>query len=294
VQTPIGIPIERPPVAVDIFRSSMFQSEPSEATEKQSANFMKWILIAAGPVVLALVLLVVFTRSSTPTSSASTAKQAPQASSTASEPTKADDPTASGRLIVNATGKPGSNAPGSTPKPTAGQSQAQAPAPAQETQAPAPVSPDAMAAQLVAPTRIAGQIKRTVPADEPPPSAPSTVSLDDNNSVPGSVFGSGPKARVLPHVVAISAGVASGMIIHKTPPVYPKFAQDAHITGTVVLKATITKQGTIEGIQVLSGPKLLAPAAVDAVKTWKYKPYMLDGQPVSVETNVTVVFGGKQ
>ena len=47
------------------------------------------------------------------------------------------------------------------------------------------------------------------------------------------------------------------------------------------------------GIQVLSGPKLLAPAAVDAVKTWKYKPYMLDGQPVAVETNVTVVFGGK-
>lgn len=294
VQTPIGIPIERPPVSVDIFRSSMFQAEPSEATEKQSANFMKWILIAAGPVVLALVLLVVFTRSSAPSSSSSTAKQAPQASSPAPEPTRVDDPTASGRLIVNATGKPGSNAPGSTPKPAAGQPQAQAQAPAQETESPASVSPDAMAAQLVAPTRIAGQIKRTVPADEPPPSAPSTVSLDDNNSVPGSVFGSGPKARVLPHVVAISAGVASGMIVHKTPPVYPKFAQDAHITGTVVLKATITKQGTIEGIQVLSGPKLLAPSAVDAVKTWKYKPYMLDGQPVSVETNVTVVFGGRQ
>jgi len=62
----------------------------------------------------------------------------------------------------------------------------------------------------------------------------------------------------------------------------------------VVLKATITKQGSIEGIQVLSGPKLLAPSAVDAVKTWKYKPYMLDGAPVAVETNITVVFGGKQ
>ena len=81
------------------------------------------------------------------------------------------------------------------------------------------------------------------------------------------------------------------MIIHKTTPVYPKFAQDAHIVGTIVLKATITRQGAIEGIQVLSGPRLLAPAAVDAVKTWKYKPYMLDGQPVAVETNITVVFG---
>jgi protein TonB len=147
-----------------------------------------------------------------------------------------------------------------------------------------------MSAQLDAPTRIAGQIKKPAPAEEPPPAAPGPVSLEDNNVVPGSVFGAN-KEKVLPHVVAISAGVADGMIIHKTPPVYPKFAQDAHITGKVVLKATITKQGSIEGVQVLSGPKILAPSAVDAVRTWKYKPYMLDNQPVSVETTITVVFG---
>jgi protein TonB len=287
--TPIAAPIERPPVSTDIFRSSMFQAEHSEAAEKQSANVMKWILIAAGPVVLALVLLVVLTKSSNSRSAA-----AENAKQTAVAPTPAPiqtDSTASDRLIVNATGKSGNNTQTLTPKPSAAQPESQANT--QEVAAPAAVSPDAMAAQLVAPTRIAGQIKKTVSVDEPPPSAPSPVSLEDNNSVPGSVFGSGAKARVMPHVVPISAGVAAGMVIHKTPPVYPKFAQDAHITGTVVLKATITKQGTIEGIQVLSGPKLLAPAAVDAVKTWKYKPYMLDGQPVSVETNVTVVFGGK-
>ena len=62
---PVAPPIERPPVPVDIFRSATFQYEPSEAAEKQGANWMKWILIGAGPVVLALVLLVVFTRSST-------------------------------------------------------------------------------------------------------------------------------------------------------------------------------------------------------------------------------------
>jgi len=290
--TPIAVPIERPPVSVDIFRSSMFQAEHSEADEKQSANVMKWILIAAGPVVLALVLLVVFTRSSTPSSAATAnVKPAPAVSTPTTEPAKENDPTAKDRLIVNATGKLGSDI---QPKPSAAQPQVADQTSAQETAAPAPVSPDAMAAQLVAPTRIAGQIKRNAPADEPPPSAPSTVSLYDNNSVPGSVFGSGPKAKVMPHVVPISAGVATGMIVHKTAPVYPRFAQDAHITGTVVLKATITKQGSIEGIQVLSGPKLLAPSAVDAVKTWKYKPYMLDGAPVAVETNITVVFGGKQ
>jgi len=83
------------------------------------------------------------------------------------------------------------------------------------------------------------------------------------------------------------------MLIHKTTPLYPKYAQEAHITGTVVMKATITDQGTIEGIQVLSGPKILAPAAVDAVKTWKYRPYLLNGQPVAVETDIKVVFGGQ-
>ena len=290
VAPPIAPAIERPPVAVDIFRSSMFQAEPSEAVEKQSANWMKWILIAAGPVVLALVLLVVFTRSSMPSSTAANVKQTPAASTPA--PVK-DDPTANDRLIVNATGKQGANGPVSSPKPSAGQPQGEVQTNVPEEQASAPVSPDAMAAQLVAPTRIAGQIKKAGPAEEPPPSAPTPVTLDDNNSVPGSVFGSGAKAKVVPHSVALSAGVAAGMIIHKTTPIYPKFAQDAHITGTVVLKAMITKQGSIEGLQVLSGPKLLAPAAADAVKTWKYKPYMLDGQPVAVETNITVVFGGK-
>lgn len=289
--TPIQPPVERPPVAVDIFRSSTFQAEPSEAVEKQSANWLKWVLIAAGPVVLALVLLVVFTRGSSP-SGAANSKQAAGIASPSATPA-AEDNNAKDRLIVNATGKNGSSTQTSTPKPSPAQPQA-AQEDAEQSQSSAAVSPDAMAAQLVAPTRIAGQIKKTAPADEPPPSAPPAVSLDDNNSVPGSVFGGSAKAKFVPHVVPISAGIATGMLIHKTTPQYPKFAQDAHITGTVILKATITKQGTIEGIQVLSGPKLLAPSAVDAVKTWKYKPYMLDGQPVAVETNITVVFGGKQ
>jgi protein TonB len=287
--TPIQPPIERPPVAVDIFRSSMFQAEPSEAAEKQGSNWLKWILIGAGPVVLALVLLVVFTRSSSPNAAAKPAA----ATATPAAPANEEASSTSDHLIVNATGKNGANAQPATPKPTPAQAQVAQQDVSSPSQPSAPISPDAMAAQLVAPTRIAGQIKKVAPADEPPPSAPSPVSLDDNNSVPGSVFSNGAKAKFVPHVVPLSAGIAAGMLIHKTAPVYPKFAQDAHITGTVVLKATITKQGTIEGIQVLSGPKMLAPAAVDAVKTWKYKPYMLDGQPVAVETNITVVFGGK-
>jgi TonB family protein len=264
---------------VELFRSSQLhtESEPDEAAEKQGTKWIKWILIAAGPMVLALVLLVVFTRPSAPN---------PAAAKPVKETTAAPDQNQA-NLIVN---QPVKN----SAKPIAGAPVAKSgetPADAGESTAAAPVSPDAMAQQLVAPTRIAGSIKKTAQADEAPPAAPAAVSMDDNSGVPGALFKSASKAKVTPNVVAISAGVADGMILRKTAPIYPKFAQDAHITGKVVLKATITKQGTIEGVQVLSGPKILAPAAVDAVKTWKYKPYTLDNQPVSVETDITIVFG---
>ncbi|MGC1422779.1 MAG: TonB family protein [Terracidiphilus sp.] len=273
--------IERPPVAVDLFRSSHAQtdSQPDEEAEKRGANWIKWILIAAGPVVLGLILLVVFTRPSSQTPAATQPKQ--QSAPVQSQPETVVAP------VANPVAKPTAGIAIAKPSP------ASAPIPSDETESASsePVSPDAMAAQLVAPTRIAGQIKKPAPPDEPPPAAPGPVALEDNNVIPGSVFGNANRGKVTSHVVAISAGVADGMIIHKTPPVYPKFAQEAHVTGKVLLKATITKQGTIEGVQVLSGPKMLAPAAVDAVRTWKYKPYMLDNQPVSVETNITVVFG---
>jgi len=62
------------------------------------------------------------------------------------------------------------------------------------------------------------------------------------------------------------------------------------VEGTVVLAATISKSGTIENLHATSGPALLQQAALDAVKTWRYRPYLLDGQPVEVETTVNVIF----
>lgn len=287
--------IERPPISADIFRSTGLNPEPSEIVEKHGTKWVKWILIGAGPLVLGLVLLIVFTRSSA-SSSAAAAKTAPAPEPTTAAVPAEPDPATNDRLIVNATGKPDAGKPATPAKTT---NAAVPPQPAASspsnpsnttTEEAKDVSPDAMAAQLVAPTRIRGQISTKPPVDEPPPAAPSGASLEDNNSVSGAVFGSAPKVRVA-HPTAISEGVAAGMLIRKTPPSYPKYAQDAHISGVVTMRATITKQGTIEGIQVLSGPKILAPPAVDAVKTWRYRPYMLDGQPVAVETDIKVVFG---
>ena len=62
------------------------------------------------------------------------------------------------------------------------------------------------------------------------------------------------------------------------------------LEGTVVLAATISKAGTIENLRVVSGPAMLQQAALDAVKTWQYRPYLLNGQPVEVETTINVIF----
>jgi len=82
----------------------------------------------------------------------------------------------------------------------------------------------------------------------------------------------------------------AGLLIQQKLPSYPPIVGAMHIEGTVVLDATISKNGTIENLRVVSGPLLLQQAALDAVKTWRYKPYLLDGQPVEVETRVNVVF----
>ena len=89
---------------------------------------------------------------------------------------------------------------------------------------------------------------------------------------------------------AISSGVATGMLIRQTQPIYPTIAKAAGVSGTVVLHATITKNGTIRDLQVVSGSPMLQQAALDAVRTWRYKPYKLSNEPVEVETAISVVF----
>lgn len=88
----------------------------------------------------------------------------------------------------------------------------------------------------------------------------------------------------------ISSGVAIGLLIHKVIPDYPPIPKTIHLEGTVVLQATISKGGAIENLRVVSGPALLQQAALDAVKQWQYKPYLLNGEPVEVETTVNVEF----
>jgi TonB family protein len=93
-----------------------------------------------------------------------------------------------------------------------------------------------------------------------------------------------------PQLVRISAGVSTALLIKKVQPQYPSNAMQSRVQGQVVLQARIDKEGNVEDLTLISGDPLLAPAALEAVKQWKYKPYLLNGQPVKVETQVVVNF----
>lgn len=99
-----------------------------------------------------------------------------------------------------------------------------------------------------------------------------------------------PPETALPERVPVSQGVSLGLLIRKVQPHYPDDARQNRIQGTVVLKALIDAEGNVEQLDLVSGHPMLAPAAINAVKKWKYKPYLLDGKAVKVETQILVIF----
>lgn len=91
-----------------------------------------------------------------------------------------------------------------------------------------------------------------------------------------------------PERVKVSSGVTTGLLIKKVPPIYPPDARAAYIQGTVVLRAQISKAGDITYLELMDGPIELAGSAVAAVRQWKYRPYLLMGEPVAVDTQIQV------
>lgn len=116
-------------------------------------------------------------------------------------------------------------------------------------------------------------------------------------ALPWSLAPQGPVAARIPAdnskkapKLRIAQGVAEGNILSKVPPHYPEEAKQNHITGDVILDFTIDRNGNVTGLKIISGHPLLASAAVDAVKQWKYKPFLLNGEPVDVETTARIIF----
>lgn len=94
---------------------------------------------------------------------------------------------------------------------------------------------------------------------------------------------------IIAHPLRLSH-ISEGNLVHKVQPAYPALARAARIEGMVLLQAVISKQGTIENLRVVSGHPMLAGAAIDAVSQWRYRPYILNNEPVEVETQITVNF----
>ncbi|MFZ0864958.1 MAG: energy transducer TonB [Candidatus Sulfotelmatobacter sp.] len=131
-------------------------------------------------------------------------------------------------------------------------------------------------------------------SDNPPPEGvvgdmPGGIPPDEQGGIAPSNPGDANHPAV-PQRVRVSQGVMAGLVVTKVPPEYPPDAKDHGIQGTVVMRVNVDKEGNVSNIQLISGHPLLAPAAIDAVKQWKYKPYLLNGMPVEIETQIQVNF----
>ncbi len=123
----------------------------------------------------------------------------------------------------------------------------------------------------------------TQPGEEPAAAAPAPPAYAPSTDGSGSI-----NRAVGP--IRVSGGVMAAQNITRVAPVYPPDAKAAGVQGAVVLTVTVGKAGTITALQPISGPPTLCDAAVAAVRQWTYRPYMLNGQPVAVNTVVTVNF----
>ena len=94
--------------------------------------------------------------------------------------------------------------------------------------------------------------------------------------------------------IKVGGNLQAGKLVKKVTPVYPQMAAIAHVQGTVRLTALIGKNGTVQNLQLVSGPSLLGKAAMDAVKQWVYQPTVLNGEPVEVQTQIDVNFNLNQ
>lgn len=154
-------------------------------------------------------------------------------------------------------------------------------------------TPEIQEGRIFAPPQIPDRIRQY--NDQEAPAGP--IAMDQGMGLPNGAEGAFRGNRTATVVraepkgpVRVPSVLVQGLLIRKVVPQYPALGRAVRAQGTVVLQATISKQGTIENLRVISGPPMLQQAALDAVKQWQYRPYLLNGEPVEVETTVNVVF----
>jgi periplasmic protein TonB len=157
--------------------------------------------------------------------------------------------------------------------------------------------------QMMAPTVIPKKVEMIKEEELPPDVGAVGVVGGVPGGVPGGqaggvlggiIGGTGsalpPPPKATPSRIRVGGNVAAAKLIRQVTPIYPTIAKTAHISGTVVLHAIIAKDGTIQELTYVSGPPLLMRNAMDAVRQWRYNPTLLNGEPVEVDTTISVVF----
>jgi periplasmic protein TonB len=184
--------------------------------------------------------------------------------------------------------------PPPAPPPSAAATRAPRTAPVQ-TPVPKITEPTPLVAPRVIP-RQAPEVSNTVA----PPELNQGVAGGVEGGVPGGVLGGvlggtgtipgPPTPEKSPGIVRVGGNVKPPQLVQKVQPQYPTVARMAHVQGQVIIDAVISKNGNVISEHAVSGPSLLVPSALDAVKQWKYKPTYLNGQPVDLAMQVTVEF----
>jgi protein TonB len=156
-----------------------------------------------------------------------------------------------------------------------------------------------MGSRLMAPQQIPPTVTMLTDTMPPPLVDPSAIGVrhgfgdpQGRGNVLDSILGTGLVVPPPPPAVRHPpmSRMMEGNLLHRVQPDYPTLARQVRVQGQVVLRAIISREGTIENLQVLSGHPMLVQAAVNAVRQWRYRPYVLNGEPVEVETQVTVNF----
>jgi periplasmic protein TonB len=164
-------------------------------------------------------------------------------------------------------------------------------APVKTVRAPKIVQLNKMVAPTVIPKNVA------IIKDEAPVIYTNGGGVDGGtgSGILNGIIGSGgsgppPPPTKAPSRIRVGGNVQAASLVNKVTPQYPPIAKTAHVSGTVILHAIIAKDGSIQELQYMSGPPLLMKSAMDAVREWRYKPTMLNGDPVEVDTTISVVF----
>ena len=121
-------------------------------------------------------------------------------------------------------------------------------------------------------------IHQVAPVYAAAPQTPVGASPEPNSSTPR------------PKSIRVGGNVAAANLVHQVTPIYPKDAKKHHIQGAVVLHAIIAQDGTMKTVEYVSGPAELTDSAIEAVKEWRYKPTLLNGEPVEVDTTISVIY----